>query len=164
MSASARLRASHDPMEKLYLTTEEFNKRLGEIQADYEARQKECAGDAGKLKLATDEMMIKLRRVTGIYERSKLFGLIAEANELDVDLPSPGEKGTWLGINGVAGDVPRLSSKGKLLLRRAVDEEKMRRREVAAWWWKTVVIPGITALIGLVGALTGLVAVLHHGK
>jgi hypothetical protein len=51
-------------------------------------------------------------------------------------------------------------------VRRRIDEEKMRRREVHAWWWKTIVIPVITALVGLVGALTGLVALLrkHSGS
>jgi hypothetical protein len=42
-----------------------------------------------------------------------------------------------------------------------IDDEKTRRREVKAWWWKTVIIPAITALTGLAGVITGLVAVLR---
>jgi hypothetical protein len=57
-----------------------------------------------------------------------------------------------------------LTPKGRLNIRKAIDEEKIRRREVAAWWWKTIWVPLVTALIGLTGALTGLIAVLRHGK
>jgi len=49
-------------------------------------------------------------------------------------------------------------------LRRRIDEEKTRRREVKAWWWKTIIAPVITAIIGLIGAATGLVAVIRSHR
>ena len=47
-------------------------------------------------------------------------------------------------------------------LRKLIDDERTRRREVMVWWWTKVVIPVLTMLIGLVGAITSLVAVLHR--
>jgi hypothetical protein len=87
--------------------------------------------------------------------------MIQEARKFNIDLPSVEEKDAWIGLDGSCG-LPFLSNKGKLMMRRAIDDEKMRRREVAAWWWKTVIIPALAALTGVIGALTGLVAVLHH--
>jgi hypothetical protein len=54
-----------------------------------------------------------------------------------------------------------LTPAGRHSLRKMIDDEKTRRREVKAWWWKTVIIPAITALTGLAGVITGLVAVLR---
>jgi hypothetical protein len=85
--------------------------------------------------------------------------LFKQAIKLDVDVPSHKNEELW--DDAVVPMV--LSTKGRLTLRKAIDDEKVRRRDVAVWWWKTVIIPGIAAATGLVGALTGLFAVLHHG-
>jgi hypothetical protein len=85
----------------------------------------------------------------------RLFGM---ASLLDIELPPRSAQDLWQETH----KVPVLSVKGRLALRRAIDEEKTRRREAASWWWKTVIIPGLAAATGLIGALTGLFAVLHH--
>ena len=106
-------------------------------------------------------MVGKIRETVSKWERFKSIDMIQEAKKFNIDLPSIEQKDAWVGLDGSCG-LPFLSNKGKLIMRRAIDEEKIRRREVAAWWWKTVTIPALAAATGLVGALTGLFAVLHH--
>jgi hypothetical protein len=87
--------------------------------------------------------------------------LIQEAELLDVELPT--EESAW--VPGTNIDFLRsLTPSGRALLRRRIDEEKTRRREVRAWWWKNVVIPALTALTGLAGVITGMIAVIHAKK
>lgn len=89
-------------------------------------------------------------------QRRETNRLLAEAERLDIDTPSNTE--VWQ-------DTPHgsiLVTQARSELRRRVDEEKSRRREVKAWWWKTIILPAFTTLIGLIGALTGLIAVLRR--
>ena len=90
--------------------------------------------------------------------RSIDANLFGQAVKLDIDIPSRSEEDLWQDT----GRIPILSVKGRLGLRKAIDEERTRGRDVAAWWWKTVIIPGLASATGLVGALTGLFAVLHR--
>ncbi|HWT66151.1 MAG TPA: hypothetical protein VN151_08550 [Terracidiphilus sp.] len=147
-------------MRKLYLSKNDFKEELAQLDAEWHRRKEECAGDDAKLKLTNDEMMSRFRELAGLRERSKSVGLLSEARELDIGFPMVTDTDSWMGLDGAFG-LPFLSPTGSLKVRRAVDEEKVRRREVKAWWWKIVIIPALTALIGLVGAVTGLVAVLH---
>lgn len=89
------------------------------------------------------------------FECSKLSRV---AVRLDLDEPPYTDKEMWEKV----GTFWLLTPKGRLTLRRAIDEERTRRREVAAWWWKTVIIPALAAGTGVIGALTGLLAVSHH--
>jgi hypothetical protein len=84
--------------------------------------------------------------------------LYRKARRLDIELPPLSNTEMWQ--ENVKP--PIFTLKGRLAMRKAIDEEQTRRRDVAAWWWKTVIIPGLAAATGLVGALTGLFAVLHH--
>ena len=87
--------------------------------------------------------------------------LFRKARRLDIDGPPSQEEDLWDG----SVRPPVLTAKGRLVLRKAIDEEKTRRRDVAAWWWKNVILPTLVSVTGLIGALTGLVAViLHAGK
>jgi hypothetical protein len=140
---------------------EEFEARLNEIHVEHEALKQQYADNPEKLAEVDNEMIGKVRETISEWERFKSISMIAEAWKFNIDLPSIEEKEAWLGLDGAFG-LPFLSNKGKLMMRRAIDEEKTRRREVAAWWWKTVIIPILATLTGVIGALTGLVAVLHH--
>lgn len=84
--------------------------------------------------------------------------LLDEARALDAEVPSLQESGMW--NRDDEDSVAWLTPKGRACVRKAVDEEVSRRRERRAWWWKTVIIPAISALTGLAGVITGLVAVL----
>jgi hypothetical protein len=105
-----------------------------------------------------EQMQNELQKITDDENRFTDTRLFSRATRLDIEIPSFTEIELWRNT----GRSPVLSTKGRLALRRAIDEEKTRRRDVAAWWWKTVVIPGLAAGTGLVGALTGLFAILHH--
>lgn len=90
--------------------------------------------------------------------------LIQEARRLDVEFPRLRGKvfddPNWE-QDAYAGR-PFLSAKGRFNLRRKVDEEKMRRFEVKTLWVTRFWLPLLAALVGIIGALTGLVAVLRH--
>jgi len=58
---------------------------------------------------------------------------------------------------------PYLSTKGRSILRRLIHEEKERRFENAARWVK-LLAPLIASIAGILGIITGLVAVLQHKK
>jgi hypothetical protein len=143
------------------MSKEEFEARFNEIHVEHEALKQQYADNPEKLAEVDKEMNGKVRETISEWERFKSIGMIAEARKFNIDLPSIEEKEAWIGLD-LAFGLPFLSNKGKLMTRRAIDEEKIRRREVAAWWWKTVIIPTLAALTGVIGALTGLVAVLHH--
>jgi hypothetical protein len=85
--------------------------------------------------------------------------LVSEAREFDVETPKISEEsGLW------EKDWYRqryfLSATGRSTVRKLIDEEKARRFEVTTRWVK-LLIPAIAAFAGLIGVITGLVAVLH---
>jgi hypothetical protein len=82
--------------------------------------------------------------------------LLKEAEKYDVQLP--------------AIDPPELyftyvrTAAYRIEARKLIDDEKTRRREVRGWWWKNVIVPGLAAATGLVGAITGLIAIIYGKK
>jgi hypothetical protein len=86
--------------------------------------------------------------------------LIRKAESLDISRPAYGDE-SWeeMFTGGML-----LKPEARHKLRQQVDSEVTRRREVRAWWWKSVVIPAITALTGLAGVITGMIAVIHSKK
>jgi len=45
-----------------------------------------------------------------------------------------------------------------------VDDEKARRLKGRTRWVTTLILPLLAGLVGIIGALTGLIAVWQHGK
>jgi len=86
--------------------------------------------------------------------------LSKEAAKYDIEMPT--EKGRpefyWQTLR--CGFV--LNPQGRTYLRRALDEEKTRRREVKTYWVTRIILPVTTVLIGLIGAITGLIAVIYR--
>ena len=93
-------------------------------------------------------------------EREQSDQLRNEAERLDVEEPDYDDEQMWYSDYAQAV----LSPVGRSHLRRLIDEEKLRRRDIHAWWWKTVVIPAVTAVTGLAGVVTGMIAVIHASK
>ena len=99
--------------------------------------------------------------IQSIYDQR----LLGQAQRLDIEPPT--EESAWKPQPEQAVDLIGLrvlTSSGRISLRRRVDEERTRRREVKAWWWKNVIIPAITALTGLAGVITGMIAVIYAKK
>ena len=84
-----------------------------------------------------------------------------DTQELDIALTSIEEKEMW--HHDPDGGV-FLTSRGRLHLRKLVDAEKARRFEIKTLWVTKFWLPLLAALVGIIGALTGLAAVLQHKK
>jgi hypothetical protein len=87
--------------------------------------------------------------------------ILLEAKDLDVDIPDPHDKESWI-LSSF--EVPYLTTTARSRLRKLIDEEKTRRFEAKTRWVTKFVLPLMAALVGIIGALTGLVAVLQHKK
>jgi hypothetical protein len=86
--------------------------------------------------------------------------LIIKAQNLDLQMPPRNDPEMW----NLVSERRVLSPKGRIYLRKLIDDENTRRREVSAWWWRNVVIPALTALTGLAGVITGMIAVARTHK
>lgn len=84
--------------------------------------------------------------------------LFRTANRLDVNIP-PVKDGTMWFTDEHTGRI-WLTPNGRFTTRKLIDEEKSRRFEVTTRWIK-LLLPVITAAAGLIGVITGLVAVLR---
>ena len=135
-----------------------FSERRAEVQRRFEPILHAPDITRQEKKDIQEQMENELQRITDDENRLTDSRLFNRAASLDIEIPSFRDADSWQ----ATGKSPVLSTKGRLTLRRAIDEENTRRRDVAAWWWKTVIIPGLAAATGLIGALTGLFAILHH--
>jgi hypothetical protein len=84
-----------------------------------------------------------------------------EAQELDIAMPSVEDLAMW------RRDEEQnlyLSPQGRFHLRKRIDEEKARRFEVKTLWVTKIILPIAGVVVGIIGALTGLVAVMQHKK
>jgi aspartate/methionine/tyrosine aminotransferase len=82
-----------------------------------------------------------------------------QANSLDIELPDWPNKEMWQSSDD--GEFVYLTNKGRAHVRRLVAEEKTRRFEVKTLWVTRFWLPLLAALVGIIGAITGLVAVLY---
>lgn len=90
--------------------------------------------------------------------------LLDEAyNKYDVEVPEFSDKSIWTGQEIGPHEFRHwLSSRGRSHVRKLIDEEKARRFEVRTRWVTRLILPLLAALVGVIGALTGLIAVLRH--
>jgi len=89
-----------------------------------------------------------------------------EARKFDVEIPESDEKGMWRTTPTTSddGDDIALTPKGRSTVRKLIDAEKARRFEVKTLWVMKFWLPLLAALVGIIGSLTGLVAILQHKK
>jgi hypothetical protein len=88
--------------------------------------------------------------------------LFDKARALDVDTPKPSDNEMWNSDNNI-GRI-WLTYKGRATVRKAIDEERARRFDVKTRWVTKLILPLLAAVIGIIGAITGLVAVLRYTK
>lgn len=102
----------------------------------------------------------EVREIEKEIEKIEGGRLWRQARHLDVETPRPTEKEMWIEEFGSLW----FSPKGRAYVRKLVDEEKARRFEVKSRWVAKIIIPLLSLLVGIIGAITGLVAVLLHRK
>jgi hypothetical protein len=116
--------------------------------------------DGGRFAYESDEFDKRRRRdLSSIDQRIAEFmseRLVRQAVKYDIEIPSVDPPDEYLDFD----QTPAFRSE----LRKRIDEEQTRRREAMAWWWKNVLIPAVTALTGLGGVITGLIAVIQSKK
>jgi hypothetical protein len=95
-------------------------------------------------------------------ERELSMSLLTEADELDIELPPNTDHEIWSAGQMKEDAITLLTTRGRSKIRALIDAEKARRFEVKTLWVTKFWLPLLAALVGIIGALTGLVAVLRH--
>lgn len=88
-----------------------------------------------------------------------------EADKYDVPIPPFRGRGTeemWTEESEGPQSRAWLSSQGRSHVRKLIAEEKARRFETRTLWITKLILPLLAVFVGIIGALTGLVAVLKH--
>ena len=104
----------------------------------------------------------EMRGIEGAIDFAISVRLTDKARALDVEIPENSD-GMWTGVKGNR-DQLFLSSRGRAHLRKLIDAEKARRFEVKTLWVTKIILPMAGTIVGIIGALTGLIAVLRHSK
>jgi hypothetical protein len=141
-----------------YLDGLKYNRK--QILSDYQKKVEKAANPSEAIALlSVRHLELEIRDEEIEFEMSR--SILLEAKELDVDIPDTNDQVIWIPDRF---GTPYLNSRGRSRLRKLIDEEKNRRFEVRTRWVTKFVLPLVAALIGIIGALTGLVAVLQHKK
>jgi len=88
--------------------------------------------------------------------------LFHEARSLDVETPPISDEQMW--FHDDENSRVWFTPKGRAHVRKLIDEEKARRFDVKTRWVTNIIIPLAALLGGIMGAITGLVAVLQHKR
>ena len=140
----------------------QLKRRLRTAERKYARAYSDCKKNdiAPEQSVALQRINTQLRAAEAAIEAYIGFCLLSEAQALDVDIPLLSDPGMWNSDeqNGTAWFTP----KGRTYVRKLVDEEKARRFEVKTLWVTKFWLPLLAALVGIIGALTGLVAVIRH--
>jgi hypothetical protein len=89
------------------------------------------------------------------YQLQRDHSLLMNCVKYDIDVTDPD---FWIEDEKLG---KRLSVKGRTIARKLIHEEKELRFANAERWAK-LIVPIVASLVGIIGALTGLIAVLHR--
>jgi hypothetical protein len=105
--------------------------------------------------------MYELRRAQeNMVDVKRTVALSHEARSLDLELPPTNETEFW--FHKPNSTYIWLTPKGRSHDRKLIDDERGRRFEVKTRWVVKLILPVLAGLIGVLGAITGLVAVFRH--
>jgi hypothetical protein len=133
-----------------------------------ERRYAKAYGDCKKNDIVPEQsialvrMNSQLRDAEAAVEAYVGFLLLSEAQALDVEVPHLGNPEMW--TSNEEKNTTWFTPKGRTYVRKLIDAEKARRFEVKTLWVTKFWLPLLAALVGIIGALTGLFAVLQHKK
>jgi hypothetical protein len=136
--------------------------RIAQVKADYSAQRSKFPFESPEWEEVRLDFQQQLNLLTAEIERLRDEELRQEARRYDVEVPARNEDSEFYDDDFGFGLF--LNPKGRTLLRREIDTEKTRRREVKTYWVTKIIIPAGGVLIGLLGAITGLMAVILHKK
>jgi hypothetical protein len=140
-----------------------LNRRRRKIIARAD-RDRAKALEHDDMKRANEIAMESFLACQRIDERTSRFldsEIRQEAQELDLEFPPLEDDGMW---NRGNDQSLILKFRGRAFLRERIDKEKTRRFEVKTLWVTKIILPLAGVLVGIIGALTGLFAILRHKK
>jgi hypothetical protein len=141
----------------------QLKRRRAALQKSFqEDREKLKEGKAPQEKFyeLDSQEYFEVREVEVELDMEQSKQLFDEARALDVDTPKPSDGEMWISDDH-AGRI-WLTARGRASVRKAIDEETARRFEVKTRWVTKLILPLLAALIGIIGSIIGLVAVLQH--
>jgi hypothetical protein len=130
-----------------------------------ETRMKSIVDADSTLAVKPEDLIVELEHYRLAELRVKIYHsrlLVYEAETLDVTIPPDDDGKIWEKDKSYTH--PFLTAAGRHQLRTSIDLEKSRRFEVKTLWVTKIILPLAGVLVGIIGALTGLVAVLQHKK
>jgi hypothetical protein len=107
-----------------------------------------------QIDIAEFDAIREIEKEIDIIEGGRLF---RKARHLDVETPPLAEREMWLDEYG--GRRIWFSPKGRAHVRKLIDEEESRRFEAKSRWVTKIILPLLTLTLGIIGTITGLVAV-----
>jgi len=131
-----------------------LEKESDKIQDDYEKLRKKKKLSGTELEDLRSEESSVIWPVLEKIDKLKTLRFCQIANRLIVPLPESNDKELWKELHCIGGQA--LTDKGFWELKKLIRQEKKERREVFGFWFG--IITG--GVIGVIGAITGLVAVL----
>ncbi len=140
-----------------------LNSRLSKIQRAYAKDQNKLSkqkADQDKFEALSAFAYSARHTVENDIDLALTLRLVRKARSLDVEIPLINDAPMW--HQDTETKRYMLTPRGRAHMRKMIDEEKARRFEVKTRWVTKLIVPLLAALIGIIGSLTGLVAVLRH--
>jgi hypothetical protein len=133
---------------------------LDRFKVDAAKRAEELADPQAAIIESVDEEVIsEMTEALRQHDLVANIRLTRQAGVWDVEMPR-GQPEFW--TEDTVLKTALLNSKGRTYVRKLIDEERGRRFEVKTRWVTKLILPLLAGLIGVIGAVTGLVAVLRH--
>jgi hypothetical protein len=124
-----------------------------------EAERKERMGTLPPGAETAEQWRKEAHRQSGFLLSYRHMLLVREASEMDIEPPPDTPALEYWSTDNYYGD-KLLSPKGRLFLRQAIDAENARRFEIKTMYVTKIILPIVASLVGIIGAITGLVAVI----
>ena len=152
-----RLTSKLKELQRAIESTED-NVQAALLAADV-ADRKEVNGTLPPGEKNAEQWRKEAHRQSGFLETYRAMLLLREARALDIEPPpDTPEVGYW-STDNYYGD-KLLTPKGRLFLRQLIDAENARRFEIKTMWVSKIILPIVASLVGIIGAITGLLAVI----
>jgi len=119
---------------------------------------------SGDYNAAEYEQHLDLTRVDDSIEYLLSQRIRSKAELFDVPLPPFSDNTMWKQDEEDGEVMLWLNANGRSAVRKLIYEEKTKRFEAKTLWLVRFWLPLVASLVGVIGALTGLFAVLRHTK